>query len=157
MKLKIALLCCVLLFISCLPDEERGRIGVMFEIINLSNLEHKNVKITIGGIEDGNFVGTESYILPTIRIRNNNTDIQYVAVDYNRWKPNLNLVKKISDKAYFTVQLEDKPPVLLYEEYDSTKLVCAEFVNNGIMKIDYGGYLSIVFHENSVKGLFFER
>ena len=97
----------------------------MFEIINKTDLEYENIKITIGGIQDGEFTGIESYTLPTIRIRNNNSERQYIAVDHNRWRPNLHLVKEISDKAYFMAQLEGQTPVLLYDTFENDILVSA--------------------------------
>jgi len=158
MKTKLILICCTLLFISCLPNEEDVRIGLMFKIINKTNVEHKNVKVTIGGLQNGTFVGTESYTLPAIRIRNNDSEAQYAAVDHNRWKPNLNLVKEISEKAYFTVQLEGETAILLYDKFQNTKLVSAKITNNGNLKNSYGGDLSISIYESlSIKGLFFEQ
>ena len=160
MKLKIntCLVFFSFLFVSCLPsDEENARIGIMFKIINTTNLEYENVKVTIGGLENGAFVGTASYTLPTIRIRNNNSEAQYVAVDHNRWRPNLSLIQEISDKAYFTVQLEGKSPVLLYDSFDDNLIVSTQISQNDIIKVNYGGDLSINIHENSIKGRFFEQ
>jgi len=145
------------IFTSCLRDEGELRIGFMLEIRNTTDLEYENIRITIGGMLNGDFVGTESYKLPTIGIRNNNSEAQYVAVDYNRWRPNLNLVKEISDEAYFTVQLEGENAILLYNELENDILVSAKITENGILKNRYGGNLSIAFLENSIKGLFFEQ
>ncbi|WOC40118.1 hypothetical protein [Polaribacter sp. HL-MS24] len=151
MKLKIILICCIFLFTSCLPsDEENVRVGIMFDIANTTDLEHKNIKITIGGMKDGNFVGTESYTLPTIRIRNNDSEAQYIAVDHNRWKPNLSLIKEISDKAYFTYQLEGRQPLLLYNEFESDELVVAEIAKNGVVKSRYGVNLGLNIFEDSL-------
>ena len=78
-------------------------------------------------------------------------------MDYNRWRPNLNLVNEISDKAYFRVQLEGKAPVLLYDSFDNDILVSAKITENGLVKNNYGGDLSIAFFEDSVTGLFHEQ
>ena len=158
MKTKLILICCIFLLTSCLPsDEENVRIGFMFEIINKTNIEYENVKITIGGIQNGNFIGTESYILPTIRIRNSDSEAQYDAVDHNRWRPNLKLVKEISEKAYFRIQIEGESPVLLYDAFDNTMIISAKITENGILKNEYGGDLSISIYDNSIRGRFFEQ
>ena len=158
MKTKLIIICCTLLVTSCSHDEGYVRTGFMFRISNTTALEYENVKVTIGGIDNnGEFVGTESYILPPIRIRNNISDVQYAAVDYNRWRPNLNLVNEISDKAYFRVQLEGKAPVLLYDSFDNDILVSAKITENGLVKNNYGGDLRITFFEDSVTGIFYEQ
>ena len=157
MKTKLILICCTLLFISCLPDEEEVRIGFMFTIINKTNIEYENVKITIGGIQNGSFIGTESYTLPTIRIRNNDTEAQYAAVDNKRWEPNLTLIKAISEEAYFTVQTEGGTEILLYDKFQNDRLVNAKITENGIIKSNYGGDLSISIYEDTIRGLFFEQ
>ena len=158
MKTKLILFLCVLLLVSCLPDEEEDRIGFMFKIVNLTNSEFENVKVTIGGLQNGEFVGTESYTLPTIWIRNNNSEAQYVATSGNRWRPDLSLVKAISEQAYFTVQLEGESPILLYDSFENDVLVSAKITENGILKPKYGGDLSISLFSNvDIRGLFFEQ
>jgi len=157
MKTKLILICFTLLFISCSPEEEGVRIGFMFRISNTTDLEYENIKITIGGIKNGSFVGTESYTLPTIRIRNNNSEAQFAAVDHNRWRPDLNLVQTISEKAYFTLQLEGESPILLYDSFDDNVIVSACFTKNENIIHNYGGNLNIIIYENSIKGLFFEQ
>ena len=161
MKSKLILICCTFLFISCLPGEEENvRIGFMFDIINSTSLEHVNARITIGGIDNnGEFIGTQSYTLPTIRIRNNNSEAQFAAVDHNRWRPDLNLVQTISEKAYFTFQLEEEDSVLLYDSFENDKLVSAKITeSDGNLKSDYGGNLSVNLYSNgTIKGLFFEQ
>ena len=56
MKTKLIIICCALLFISCLPDEEEAQIGFMFKIINSTDLEFENVKVTIGGCKMENLL-----------------------------------------------------------------------------------------------------
>jgi hypothetical protein len=158
MKTKLIIICCALLFISCLEDEDRVRIGFTFEIVNLTNLEFENVKVTIGGLQNGEFVGTESYTLPSIWIRSSNSEVQNVAIDNNRWKPNLNLIKAISEQAYFTVQLEGESPILLYDSFENDVLISAKITENGIIKNKYGGALIINLYSNGdIRGQFFER
>jgi len=151
MKTKLIFFFCALLLVSCSPsDEENIRVGIMFDIANTTQLEYENIKITIGGMKNGEFIGTESYTLPFIRIRNNDSEAQYAAVDHNRWKPNLNLVKDISDKAYFTYQLEGRQPLLLYHEFESDELVVAEGTKNGVVKSRYGANLGLNILEGSL-------
>jgi hypothetical protein len=157
-KTKLLITCCALLFISCLEDEDRVRIGFTIEIVNLTNLEFENVKVTIGGLQNGEFVGTESYTLPSIWIRSSNSEVQNVAIDNNRWKPNLNLIKAISEQAYFTVQLEGESPILLYDSFENDVLISAKIIENGIIKNKYGGDLIINLYSNGdIRGQFFER
>ena len=158
MKTKLIIICCTLLVTSCSHDEGYVRTGFMFDIINDTDIEYENVKVTIGGIDNnGEFVGTESYTLPPIRIRNNISDVQYAAMGYNRWRPNLNLIKEISDKAYFTFQFEGEDSLLLYDEFDNDILVSAKITENGLVKNNYGGDLRIGFFEDSVTGIFHEQ
>lgn len=159
MKIKlIIIICCLFSLVSCLPNEDDWDIGFSFTIINSNNVEYENVKVTIGGLNnEGEFVGTDSYTLPTIKIRNNDSEAQFVAFDDNRWKPNLNLVKEISDKAYFTVQLEGKEPVLLYDSFEDT-IISAKTTENGVLKSEYGADLSInIYDDFTVKGTIHER
>ena len=158
MKTKLLIICCALLFISCLEDEDRVRIGFTFEIINSTDLEFENVKVTIGGLQNGEFVGTESYTLPNIWIRSSNSEAQFVAIDNNRWRPNLNSIKEISEQAYFTVQLEGESPILLYDSFENDVLISAKITENGIIKNKYGGALIINLYSNGdIRGQFFER
>jgi len=157
MKTKLIIIFCALLFTSCLPDEGEGRIGFTFEIINSTNLEFENIKVTIEGLQNGEFVGTASYTLPSIWIRNNNPKVQFVAINDNKWSPNLNLIKENSEKAYFTVQLEGETPADLYEAFDSSIMLNAKITDKHIIKNNYGGPLNIDLYSNSdIRGRFFE-
>ena len=158
MKTKLIIICCALLFISCLPDEEEAQIGFMFKIINSTDLEFENVKVTIGGLQNGEFVGTESYTLPNIWIRSSNTEAQFVAIDNNRWRPNLNLIKEISEQAYFTVQLEGESPILLYDIFENDVLVSARITENSVIKNKYSGNFSISLYGNGdIRGVLYEQ
>jgi hypothetical protein len=104
MKTKIiVIICSVSFLISCdvsiEPEEYDG-----FSI-NIGNDDetHRNAKLTIGGIKDGNFIGTESFSLPVINVRENSmSQSQNIAFNETRWLPDLNLIRAISNKAYFT-------------------------------------------------------
>ena len=158
MKTKLILIFFSFLFISCVPDDEQeARFGIKFEIINKTSLEYSNVKVNIGGLQDGTFFGTDFYSLPTIRIRDNASDIQYAATDYNRWRPNLDLIKGISDKAYFTVQLTGKEPVLLYDTFDDTKIISAQITENGVVKDYYAIILTIRIYDSYIDASLYDE
>jgi hypothetical protein len=154
-KTKLIIICCALLFISCLPDEEEAQIGFTFTIANQSGVEHENVKITIGGIENGEFVGTDSYIFPKIMVLSNDwpdtsgNQSQSFAIDNNRWKPNLSLVKEISEKAYFTVQLDGKEAILLY---DASSVLANILIPENNLVRSSDGLMFISIKEDTVLG-----
>ena len=116
-------MCYTLLSFSCAALEHGPYDGFAIKIINETNSEIVSAKITIGGVKNERFIGTESYLLPKIGItENDHLSYQNIAFDGNRWKPNLELVKAISDSAYFVVQLEGEVPVLLYDALSIIKL-----------------------------------
>ena len=141
MKFKIIapLLICTLTFISCASLEDGPFVGIGIDIGNLTNEEYNNAKLLIGGMQNGTFISTESYDLPTIIIRPNESFSQVVAFDENRWKPNLGLIAEISDRAYFAFQFENSEQILLYD---------SSIIENAIVKRDYGGRLNITINEN---------
>ena len=57
-----------ILFSCSLPDEG-DQIGIVFTVSNNQPVAHDNAKITIGGLIDGQFIGTESYTFPKLGIR----------------------------------------------------------------------------------------
>jgi hypothetical protein len=65
---------------------------------------------------------------------------QSFAIDNNRWKPNLSLVKEILEKAYFTVQLDGKDLILLYDNFDfeQGELVSIEIPENNVVRSSDG-------------------
>ncbi|MDC1266274.1 hypothetical protein N8009_05730, partial [Flavobacteriaceae bacterium] len=106
MKTKLLIIICCFSLLSCMEDEDRDQFGFTFTIANQSGLEHENVKITIGGMENGEFIGTDSYTFPKILVLSNDwpdttgTQSQSFAFYEERWNPDLASVKAISDKAY---------------------------------------------------------
>ena len=144
---------------SCdISDPEGDKIGFQFNIANMSEISHNNGKITIGGIKDGKFVGTESYIFPKILLISNNWpatvtgQTQYIALDENRWNPNLDLIRVIpSERAYFTFQLEGGEEILLYDSYEryNGELVSVAIPEGRIIKNDDGD-LSITIEKDNV-------
>ena len=147
--------CCFLL--SCMKDEDRDQFGFTFKVANKSGVEHENVKITIGGMENGGFVRTDSYTFPKILVLSNEwpdttgNQSQSFAFYEERWNPNLASVKTISDRAYFTIQLEGQAPILLYDSQGGNQgeLLSFEIPENNIIKNNYGK-MSISFELDTV-------
>jgi len=134
MKFKIIapLLICTLTFISCASLEDGPFVGFKLDIINKTDNEIQNAKILIGGMQNGEFVSTESFELPTIIIRPNESFYQVVAFDENRWKPDLSLIAEISNRAYFAFQFENGNQVLLLRNSDLFAFEIEE--NNNLKK-----------------------
>lgn len=148
MKFKIIapLLICTLTFISCASLEDGPFVGFKLDIINKTDNEMQNAKILIGGMQNGEFVSTESFELPTIIIRPNESFYQVVAFDENRWKPDLSLIAEISNRAYFAFQFENGNQVLLLRNSD---LFAFEIEENNNLKLDFGAMISISVFQNS--------
>ena len=148
MKFKIIapLLICTLTFISCASLEDGPFVGIGIDIGNLTNEEYNNAKLLIGGMQNGTFISTESYDLPTIIIRPNESFSQVVAFDENRWKPDLSLIAEISNRAYFAFQFENGNQVLLLRNSD---LFAFEIEENNDLKLDFGAMISISVFQNS--------
>ena len=160
MKIKILIIICCCFLVSCFfEDEDRDQFGFTFWVSNKSGIEHENVKITIGGMENGEFTGTDSYIFPKILVLSNDwpdttgNQTQYFAFYEERWNPDLSQVKAISDKAFFTIQLEGEEPFLLYDYRGENQgeLLSFEIPENNIIKNDLG-FLDISFEQNTVFG-----
>ena len=148
MKFKIIapLLICTLTFISCASLEDGPFVGFKLDIINKTDNEIQNAKILIGGMQNGEFVSTESFELPTIIIRPNESFYQVVAFDENRWKPDLSLIAEISNRAYFAFQFENGNQALLLRNSD---LFAFEIEENNNLKLDFGAMISISVFQNS--------
>jgi hypothetical protein len=148
MKFKIIapLLIFTLTFISCASLEDGPFVGFKLDIINKTDNEIQNAKILIGGMQNGEFVSTESFELPTIIIRPNESFYQVVAFDENRWKPDLSLIAEISNRAYFAFQFENGNQVLLLRNSD---LFAFEIEENNNLKLDFGAMISISVFQNS--------
>ena len=160
MKIKILIIFCCCFLVSCFfEDEDRDQFGFTFRVYNKSGMEHNNVKITIGGMENGEFIGASSYTFPTILVLSNDwqnpngNQTQFFAFYEERWNPDLSQVKAISDKAFFTIQLEGEEPFLLYDYRGENQgeLLSFEIPENNIVKNDLG-FLDISFEQNTVFG-----
>jgi hypothetical protein len=160
MKIKILIIICCCFLVSCFfEDEDRDQFGFTFWVSNKSGIEHENVKITIGGMENGEFTGTDSYIFPKILVLSNDwpdttgNQTQYFAFYEERWNPDLRRIKAISDKAYFTVQLIGENPILLYDNYSTgqNELTSFDIPENNIVKNDFGD-IHITFETDNIFG-----
>ena len=158
MKFKIIVLfICTLTFISCVPDEDRPFVGIGIDIGNLTDEEYNNTKLLIGGMQNGTFISTESYDLPTIIIRPNESFSQVVVLDGSRWRPNLSLIAEISNRAYFAFQFENSEQILLYDSFNSSELINFSIIENGTVKWNYGGDLIITLDEGQTARAIFHE
>ncbi len=150
MKQKIIIITVVLtLIISCVPPIDEGPfVGIEINIFNLTENEIENAKLLIGGMENEAFISTESFALPTLIVRPDENYYQVVALDENRWKPNLNLINEISDKAYFAFQFEDGEQILLSR---NGILQTFEIMENESVKANYGVSISISLKQDTVE------
>jgi len=160
MKIKILIIICCCFLVSCFfEDEDRDQFGFTFTVSNKSGIEHENVKITIGGMENGEFVGTDSYTFPKILVLSNDwpdttgNQSQSFAFYEERWNPNLAEVKEISNKAYFTIQMGNELPFLLFDNqgFNQGELLSFEIPENNIVKNDFGE-MSISIESNTILG-----
>lgn len=159
MKIKVLIIICCCFLVSCMEDEDRDQFGFTFTVSNKSGLEHENVRITIGGMENGTFIGTDSYIFPKILVLSNDwpdttgNQSQSFAFYEERWNPDLAEVKAISNRAYFTIELEGEDPILLYDNFgsDQGELVSFQIPEDNVIKNDFGR-MDISFEFNTVLG-----
>ena len=160
MKIKILIIICCCFLVSCFfEDEDRDQFGFTFTIANQSGMEHDNVRITIGGIEDGEFIGTDSFTFPKILVLSNDwpdttgNQSQSFAFYEDRWNPDLGEIKTISNRAYFTIELEGEEPILLYDNFGSNQgeLVSFEIPEDNVIKNNFGG-MYISFEFDTVQG-----
>lgn len=146
MKKTILFLATFLLLVSCMKDEDRDQFGFTFSVANKSGLEHENIKITIGGMQDGEFIGTESYTFPKILVLSNDwpdttgNQSQSFAFYEDRWNPDLSRIKRLSERAYFMIQFEDGVPFLLYDNFGNGQGELTSFAipENNIIKNEFG-------------------
>ena len=151
-------MCCFFL-LSCIEDEDRDQFGFTFKVFNKSGVEHENVKITIGGIQNDEFIGTDSYTFPKILVLSNDwpdttgNQSQSFAYYEQRWNPDLAKVKAISDKAYFSIQLEGQAPIQLYDNFgsDQGELVSFQIPKDNVIKNNFGR-MNISFESDTVYG-----
>ncbi len=173
MKTKILLAISVFFLISCdLIEEDEDLTGITFKINNNTDVIYTNAFITIGGMKDGEFIGTETYNFPPLTITGTN---EWNTYDGNgeegnllkfannttnggaRWEPNLDLIRNIpSEKAYFKLTLEDGNEILLQnvnEDGALTTLVSIAITEGYIIKNDYGSLYIGIWEEGAISSL----
>ncbi len=158
MKKIIFIIICYWLFVSCdllnykdpYKDPYEKQAGFYFQVYNRLN-EQKNAIVTIGGMKEGKFIGTDSYYLPPIKNYNDITLTEYIGqVDDERWHPDLSKILAISDTAYFQMQLEggEKQLILnMIDKFDKSHLAHIPINENTVIRAHDGNdfiYISIV-------------
>ncbi|GGF64158.1 hypothetical protein [Wenyingzhuangia marina] len=123
-------------------DEDADRIGISFDVSNNYPADIEGTKIVIGGInQEDIFIAVDTFNLPTIKLKSeiaNSNDIgvdrQYINIIENRWNPDFDKIKTISDKAYFKAVLANGDNHLIedsaLEELSSINLVKHKVVKN---------------------------
>ena len=121
--------------------------GFEFDIRNKTNLEY-NIEIIIGGMQNDNFIPTDSILLlPEIQV---NSSKFYFTKD-NRWKPNLNKIRTISSKrCYFKIKLSDLREEMIKKSPQS-EVLSLLLPSSDVFVGDYGK-LIIAIWDNEVTG-----
>ncbi len=147
-KRVIILVLTVLIFTSCVKDEDRSFEGFTFRFSNHTNLEY-NSKIFIGGMKNGIFTPTDSIsIVPSIKVSGNNS---YYFGGENRWKPNLGLIRELpSGSCYFLLKLSDSREELV-KIYNNNATFSIS-IPNGEKILDDEGRIRIYIYDNEIFG-----
>lgn len=102
-KKTLLLVFTVLLIFSCAdPGGDPVFDGFEFDIRNKTNKDY-SIEIVIGGMQNGNFIATDSIkLLPKIQM--NNSSFYFTGED--RWRPNLNKIRTLSSEhCFFKIKL----------------------------------------------------
>ena len=173
MKTKILIIVSLFLFISCNPLEniDLEHFGITFTINNNTNVIYTDASITIGGMKDGKFIGTETYNFPKLTITGTNEWNTYYgngeggllriannSVDGNdRWNPNLDLIRNIpSEKAYFKLRLAEGNETLLRDVNENgilATLVSRTIPEGYVFKNDRGSLYIGIWNEGVIAQL----
>jgi len=148
MKLqRLIIVLTLLVFASCVKDEDRVFEGFTFVITNETDIEY-DAEIFIGGMENGVFVWTESKLITKIKSGGNNP---HYFIDENRWKPNLELIRALpSENCYFKLKLTNNREEIL-KIYNTTNPFNIDISNEKKNEGDEGRmYLYI--HDDKVFG-----
>ncbi len=146
MKKIIVFIFCFCTLTSCMEDEDRDQFGFTFSVVNSTESVHEGVVITIGGMQNGEFIGTSSYNFPIIEISeeidygNGNIGLtpQTFAFYEERWNPDLSQVKAISERAYFMIQFKGEDPKLILNDRNNDEFLSVSIPDNNIIKNLYG-------------------
>lgn len=148
MKKRIFLLgIIVLIFNSCVKDEDRSFEGFTFVISNETNLIY-DAEIFIGAIKNGVFSPTESIVIPKIKKGKGHP---HYFIDEHRWKPNLESIRNIpANECYFLLKLSNSREEIL-KRYDTSTLFSLEISNNKKI-VDEEGRIYIYIYDNEIFG-----
>ncbi|GGF64152.1 hypothetical protein [Wenyingzhuangia marina] len=140
-------------------DEDGTKIGIGFEIYNNYDKEIEDLKIIIGGInQEDIFVAVDTFNLPTIKLKseiiNSNDDGQTAQLINlkNRWNPDFDKIKTISDKAYFKAVLANGDNYLIESGGTIDKLISIDLVKHKVIKNLLGKVILYIDDELKVTG-----
>ena len=166
MKKTIFIIGLICLSVACLPsnlfnyaDPEGDQKGFYFAIVNKTGQEQSNVSITIGGMQNDTFIGTDSYDFQTLLDLSDQPpgrNFQVFANPY-RWNPDLSKVKAISDSVFFSVNIYGRDILVgksgMYDEnYNVPSKVLAKAIpENNIIKFDNRS-LTLAIEKDTVVG-----
>ncbi|NVK53066.1 MAG: hypothetical protein HWD85_09040 [Flavobacteriaceae bacterium] len=149
MKVKKQLIVSVIsiLFVmtSCDWFEDENYEGFMVSFSNHTSKVYDGVMI-IGGFKNGNFVPTDSVEVPQIKLGSGVANPSYF-IDKNRWKPNLDKIRKIpSERCYFKLKLSDGRSELI-KRYQSSELMSLLLPSEKYFENDYGDLLLVIWDQ----------
>ena len=141
-----------ILLTACYPTiEGESFVGFQIDIVNERNSEINNAKLLIGIITNNNFTATENINIPNLIVKSSENFGKTIAIDENRWKPNLELISKTSNQAHFAIQFESGEIKILDIWRGEGKLTF-DVLEDGKVKTFYGNRLFITILEDSVNG-----
>ncbi len=149
MKKRILLLVItVLIFTSCVKDEDRVRYGFTIAFWNHTN-EVYDAKLIIGGLKNGIFIPTDSINVNQIKLGG---DIHpYYFINENRWKPSLDKIRNVpSERCYFMLKLSSQREEMI-KKYGQQELKSMLLPGSDTFVDDYGRLL-ISIRDNEVTG-----
>ena len=143
----IPLLLCLILFNSCVKDEDRFYEGFTFVISNETSKIYDG-EIFIGAMKNGVFSPTESIVIPKIMIGKGHP---HYFISENRWKPNLETIRSIpANECYFLLKLSNSKEEIL-KRYDTSTLFSLEISNNKKIGGDEGRIYMYIY-DNEIFG-----
>ena len=121
--------------------------GFEFDIRNKTNKDY-SIEIVIGGIQNGNFIATDSIkLLPEIQMNNSS----FYFTEEDRWRSNLNKIRTISSEScFFKIKLSSQRIEIIKKNIQSEAL-SLKLPNGDFFEGDYGR-LIIAIWDNEVTG-----
>ena len=114
--------------------------GLEFDFRNKTN-EKYDIEIVIGGMSNGNFISTDSIVMPS-KIQENSSKFFYL--DQDRWKPNLDKIRDIpSERCYFKIKLSLQREEMV-KRSDKSDALGLLLPSNDFFAGDYGRLILVV-------------